>query len=633
MKPHKPSLLFSALALVFSLILLLQPVIALEWWQELALAEGLTIAEGYMLGTPVSWAIFLGNLIYVHNLNEFVESKSAATGITGDSYAQAIFDKDKNFLEIYRDSFNLLAYSSKLWELYFVRRAEYTSLNYLSNETFPEEAMVNVVQDMRRLIVRIRDQLNYFFDELMIDQNNRFPEGYRYMVSSSYPPGGSFAGIDPLEDDILFRYVLDSPSTNDTIIWDLENLKPVKIPGVTVFDAEKYLVIAPGHFVIMFYDDNNDLIYKLRYVILFPPDPNSPPLDYIDLQSLMDVITDFYDVLRQHYTTAKSYAMTYWSWLRSLGYTSRDQVPDTYTCPPPSALFMDLSNVEKITGKDLAYLYSSWYARLAKELTPTGEVKSCMSIALEGIQSGNLTVTYTYTTESTYTTTTTTVVNATTTTYTTVINGTTTTITTTVGGTTQTGVITVTETITTTTTWTPEDVEIPDVFTRFYNVTICIPDENGTMSCFEVYEMVIIDSLCDVSIRVGEPTTLSCTVTVMVDRDGSGMIDFLTLPAGTQITVGSIRVKTAEGEQELDSYDYLVYKIEELLKKYHYTHEPTTVTVTEGIDQGLAGLGVLWSTLLVLFPMFIFLIVFLMIPKILSDIVKASRHRKLEVIG
>jgi len=256
-----------------------------------------------------------------------------------------------------------------------------------------------------------------------------------------------------------------------------------------------------------------------------------------------------------------------------------------------------------------------------------------MSIALEGIQSGNLTVTYTYTTESTYTTTTTTVVNATTTTITTVINGTTTTITTTIGGTTQTGVMTVTTTYTTTTVWTPEDVEIPDVFTRFYNVTICIPDENGTMSCFKVYEMAIIDSLCDVSIKVGEPTTLQCIVTVVVDRDGSGMIDFIDLPAGTQITVGAIRVKTAEGEQELDSYDYLTYKIEELLKKHHYVHEPTTVTLTPSIDPGLAGIGVLWSTLLVLFPMFIFLMVFLMIPKILSDIAKASRHRRPEVIG
>ena len=630
MKPHKHPLLFSVLAVVFSLILLLQPVIALEWWQELAAASGLTTAEGYMLGTPISWVIFLGNLIYVHNLNEFVESKSAATGVTGESYAQAIFDKNKNFLEVYRDNLNLLTEANKLMELYFVRRAEYNSLNYLGNETFPEEVMTPVVQDMRSLIVRIRDQLNYFFDELMIDQNHRFPEGYSYVVSNTYPLPYDTNCKDPLQDDISFLYVLDSPTTNETIIWDLESLKPVKIPGVTSLDAEKYLVIAPGHFEIRFYDDNGGSTCELRYVVLYPS--GGVGIDYIDLRSLMDVVTDFYDGLRQHYTTAKSYAMTYWSWLRSLGYTSRDQVPDTYTCPPPSALFMDLSNVEGITGKKLIHLYSSWYVRLARELTPSGEVKSCMSIALEGIQSGNLTVTYTYTTESTYTTTTTTVVNATTTTYTTVINGTTTTITTTVGGTTQTGVMTVTTTYTTTTVWTPEDVEIPDVFTRFYNVTICIPNENGTMTCQDVYEMVIIDSLCDFSINVGETATLPCTVTVMVDRDGSGMIDFLTLPAGTQITVGAIKVKTAEGEQELDSYDYLVYKIEELLKKYHYWHEPTTVTVT-GIDQGLASLGVLWSTLLVLFPMFIFLIAFLAIPKILSDIVKASRHKRPEVIG
>jgi len=365
MKPHKHPLLFSALALVFSLILLLQPVIALEWWQELALAEGLTTAEGYLVGTPIGWPLFIGNLIYVHNLNKFVESKSAVEAI--ESYAQGLFDKDKNFLEIYRDSFNLLAYSGKLWELYFVRRAEYNSLNYLGNETFPEEVMTPVVQDMRRLIVRIKDQLNYFFDELWIDQEQRFPEGYHYVVSEQYPPSTSAEVSDPYEgkDDIMFAYVLDSASTNETIIWDLESLKPVTIEGETVFDATKYLVIAPGHFEFRYYEENVFTPYwnELRYIILY--DPNNQIVDHIDLNGLMQHLTDIYNTLREHYTTAKSYAMTYWSWLRSLGFTSRSQVPDEYTCPPPSALFRDLSNVEKITPFSIARGMLGWLESLS----------------------------------------------------------------------------------------------------------------------------------------------------------------------------------------------------------------------------------------------------------------------------
>jgi len=137
-----------------------------------------------------------------------------------------------------------------------------------------------------------------------------------------------------------------------------------------------------------------------------------------------------------------------------------------------------------------------------------------------------------------------------------------------------------------------------------------------------VYEMAIVGSLCSVCFEKGKTTTLSCPLRAIVDY-GDGYLRYLDLPSGTKITPQKIIAHNADGDVEIDRYCYEERPLPDWLDLHKYSHSPETVTIGGG-DQTAAAIGMLWTTMLVILPMFIGLIAVLAIPKILTDILKVS---------
>ena len=641
MTPKKTSLIFSLLVI---LSLITGSSISLMQASAGTLEEAVTVAglagvgaaaEGYMFG-PIWFPVYLANLFYFHNLLNYVESKSSAVGIAPESYAQALSDDWKRLADSYADTFTIFTGSAnKYMTLYFVRVAEYSVLDYLGYSSLPWQSMRKVVHDMTPLLVWMHLRVKGLFNSLASDNEERLPEGYSFIISSTYPPGSTASGIEPItSDNIAIYYVLDEPATNDTVIWDLDELIRVQMPGATVLNLSRYFTTAPGHIEITFYDENAPGWFQGRYIILI--NANGDQVDHYDLQLLINKMDDLYNTLRQIYLTAKDYAEVYHEFLRSQGFTDKSQVPNLLICPPPDIVPYEIiyqgtstetvaaSGFEKLSKKDVALLYDAWWENAVKGLTASGEVESCVALVAEQVSEGNYTVTHTITTTTTSTRTT--VVNATTTTITTVINGTTTTMVTTTGGT------TVTETVTgtTTTEWVYRqgEAKIPDTFTRLYNVTICIPVNNGSSyDCYSVYEMAIISSLGDVVFEKGKTTILQYPLRAAIDY-GDGYLRIRDFPAGTKITPQKIIRHTANGDVEVDRYEYVEKPLPDWLDLYGYSHPPQTVTVTQTGGDLYAAIGMLWSTMLVIFPMFIALIAVLAIPKILSDLAKIVSLKK-----
>jgi hypothetical protein len=602
-KPLRHPLLFSVLAIVLSILILNAAII------DVSAPIPLVLVAIAIIGGMV------GSFLAGYFLHAATQKMPESPGVDFDSYADAVFGGWRTYFKNVLHTVDFITHLMGRYDLYYIRRAEYRSLDYLSYQDPPEKMMIDVAKELciiqTNLVKNVKDAI------IEADNvNDQYLTQTTESININLIRNNNFVysnlKIVEMDRDSVRIEAYGRPD----VVWNCETMEPVSPgSGNAYYDLEKYLVLGgsiQAVFARILSGETTDIIDKISRGQSLSEEFRST-----ESGSFLSVMSVMIARLSEIYSQAKNFARAYHYTLRTLGFTSKSDVPVNYICPPPDVMIFDASELAKrgASPQDIAVQYLAYLQSMAEKL----------DVASGCLQQGQ--VTYTQTTYvTTYTTvmggtttvvteTVTTVVNATTSTYTTVyttvINGTQTvvteTVTTVYGGTPTTYVTTYTTvlggstaTITTTTSgWvyiTPWGTYIPDPFTRLQNATIILPDG----ARFTVAEITVIDTVEDVTFRAGECTTLQSPITAMM-AFYNGTVKTTLLPSGTGICPE--KIVTPQGE--VSSYTYHEMPYQQWVQKHYGSDQPPTL-----LEPSSNTITMLLSMMIVMMPLL--LIVMLM---------------------
>ncbi|RLI40208.1 hypothetical protein DRO64_09370, partial [Candidatus Bathyarchaeota archaeon] len=476
-------------------------------------------------------------------LHDYFANKPETPGVDLDSYAEALFH---NWIIYTQNKLGVIDFITDLqtrMDLYYIRRAEYNALDYLNYSEPPMGIMKPVVSDLCYLQKQLITMVIAQFQELdNIDDNTFIGDLSSYSFSLDDGAYVSF-GLNSEEPNIKIVYEL---SSDNATIWSCELMQPViGFQSGDRIDLGEYLVVGGSGTVKVLHGDT-----EIGAVSLGRPGTCLDTYSFYEnvekgipsWQSMIPVLNRMVERFAEAYWQAWNFAVVYHQSLRSLGYTDRTQVPLHFICPPPDVAFYDLNDLAQagMSQKDIASMYLVWMQQI-------GEIFDQDIGCLMGNANGTISITVTETA-----------------TITTVVNGTTTTT------------VVISHQIVT-----PDNIEIPDVFTRLKDVQICI---NGT--CFNATWVAIIDALTDVSFKKGQPTVLENPMRVLIEFP-NGTKRIMDLTSGTTITPGDIITHSAEGDVSHDEYTYRVKPMPYWMEKWWNYPEPHFV---EPADKNITAL-------------------------------------------
>jgi len=473
-------------------------------------------------------------------LHHYYGNKPETPGVDLDSYALALF----HGWEVYtQNKLYMIDFFTELqtrMDLYYIRRAEYKALDYLSYNQPPPDIMKEVVSDLCHLQKQIVTMVIAQFEEADNIVDSSFIGDLKDYYIVLRNGGIDVANLRDVESNVKIVYAL---SSDNATVWDCELIQPVIGFGSgDKIDLSKYLVVSGQGSVEVL--QGNEKINNVAVTHVSNP---SGSLDYYTLNDdemgdsempswadLVSTLNRLVERFAEAYWQAWNFGSVYHQTLRQLGYTDKNQVPLHFICPPPDVAFYDLNDLAQagMDMGDIAHVYI-WY------LQELGNIFDQDIGCLMG--QGNVTVTITKTA------TVTTVINGTTTT--TVVN--------------QTVVID------------PNSLNIPDAFTRLKDVMICIGG-----NCFNASLVGIVDLLGGkaVSFKKGQPTVLENPMRVMVQFP-NGTRRLMDLPSGTTLTpYGGIVTHSAEGDIYHDQYTYEPKPLPYWTEKWWNYPEPSFVT-------------------------------------------------------
>jgi len=530
MRPPKHSPLFLAICIMLSIMLFISYPIPVYAIPVAPIVGILSLAFGVVSG----WL-----------LHHYYGNKPETPGVDLDSYALAVFHN----WEIYtQNKLGMIDFFTDLqtrMDLYYIRRAEYKALDYLSYSEPPMDIMKPVVSDLCQLQKQIITMVIAQFEEAdNIVDTTFIGDLQSYYIEFKFGDA-SVANLRDVEPNVKIVYTL---SSDNATVWDCELNQPVTGFGSgDKVDLSKYLVVSGQGSVEAVHGNsvfNQVVLAKPAQLDYYPldvdavPDPEMP--SWADLKSTLNRMVERF---AEAYWQAWNFAVVYHQSLRSLGYTDKSQVPLHFICPPPDVAFYDLNDLAQagMSQKDIASMYLVWMQQI-------GEIFD-QDIGCLMIGESNTSVTVTVTETATITT---------------VVNGTTT-----------------TTVVTSHVIITPDNIEIPDVFTRLKDVQICI---NGT--CFNATWVAIIDALSDVSFKRGQPTVLENPMRVLVEFP-NGTKRIMDLTSGTIITPSDIITHSAEGDVSHDEYTYQVKPMPYWMEKWWNYPEPSFV---EPVDKNITAM-------------------------------------------
>ena len=548
MRPPKHSPLFLATTIILAVMLLSAYTINVHAAIGTITVIAISALIGAGIGGIVGW--------FAH---EYFANKPETPGVDLESYAEALFH---NWIIYTQNKLGLIDFITDLqtrMDLYYIRRAEYKALDYLDYSEPPMDIMKPVVSDLCYLQKQIITMVVAQFEEADNIVDTTFVGDLQsYYIEFKFGDS-SVANLRNVEPNVKIVYEL---SSDNATVWDCELIQPVIGFGSgDRIDLSKYLVVSGQGTVKVVHGNDvfNQVVLakpaELDYYTLDDdavPDPEMP--SWADLKSTLNRMVERF---AEAYWQAWNFAVVYHQSLRSLGYTDKTQVPLHFICPPPDVAFYDLNDLAQagMSQKDIASMYLVWMQQIAEIFD---QDIGCLMLG-ESNASISITVTETAT-------------------ITTVVNGTTT-----------------TTVVTSHVIITPDNIEIPDVFTRLKDVQICI---NGT--CFNATWVAIIDALSDVSFKRGQPTVLENPMRVLVEFP-NGTKRIMDLTSGTTITPGDIITHSAEGDIYHDQYTYEPKPLPYWMEQWWNYPEPHFVTPADKNITALIQLVISLMPLIILF--------------------------------